>query len=39
MAHKTDNPANKWHKQRENNRRIGENVDDNRHGEVINRDE
>lgn len=39
MTYKSDNPANKWHKQRENDRRIGVTVDDRRNGEVINRGE
>jgi hypothetical protein len=34
-----DSYANKWDKQRESQREIGMAVDENRHGEIINKDE
>jgi len=39
MSYKSDNPANKWHKQRQKQRHHGKSRDQRLHGEVINDDE
>lgn len=36
MPGTSENTADKWHPQREKQRKFGENVDENRNGEIIN---
>lgn len=36
MPGTSENTADKWHKQRESQREIGENIDERKNGEIIN---